>query len=434
MRRSLIFRVLKFIGTDIHLVATSASGGATHELTGSVVRAIGQEHREYDSVVSGTAEVGEWPEDWLRLNAVCPYYTMFPLDFPLGQLKLYPDARRVLDPFCGRGTTLYAARLAGRHAVGIDINPVAVAIARAKTAQASPAAVVRLARRILRELDEVNIPEGEFWEWGFHPGTLGEVVALREGLLACTDTPTARLLRALLLGVLHGPRNKGAPSYLSNQMPRTYASKPAYAVRYWRKHGLSPVRVDTVGLIKRRAERVLNDSPPRTPGRVVLGDAARSVTALRQCFDLVITSPPYYGMRTYVADQWLRNWFVGGPSEVPYGSEGQLAHQPSQTAFVSALAEVWRTAASRCTAKGRLVIRFGALPSAKASPEKLIVSSLREAGAGWLVRDVRPVGIPSPHRRQAEQFNGSNRVVGRAIDEIDVTAELVPTYGRRQPR
>jgi hypothetical protein len=80
------------------------------------------------------------------------------------------------------------------------------------------------------------------------------------------------------------------------------------------------------------------------------------------------------------------------------------------------------------------VIRFGALPSAKASPEKLIVSSLREAGAGWLVRDVRPVGIPSPHRRQAEQFNGSNRVVGRAIDEIDVTAELVPTYGRRQPR
>src|SRR5690349_2261633 len=97
----------------------------------------------YDSVVSEAGNVGEWPEDWLRLNAVCPYYTMFPLDFPLGQLRLYPDARRVLDPFCGRGTTLYAARLTGRQAVGIDINPVAVAIARAKTVQASAAAVVR---------------------------------------------------------------------------------------------------------------------------------------------------------------------------------------------------------------------------------------------------------------------------------------------------
>jgi SAM-dependent methyltransferase len=381
--------------------------------------------------VSRTGEVGKWSEDWLRLNAVCPYYTMFPLDFPLGQLKLYPDARRVLDPFCGRGTTLYAARLTGRQAVGIDINPVAVAIARAKTVQASPAPVMRLARRILRDMGEVDIPEGEFWEWGFHPHTLRELAALREGLRMCAETPTVQMLRALLLGVLHGPRNKGVPSYLSNQMPRTYASKPAYAVRYWRDHGLSPVRVDTVEVLKRRAERVLKDCPPRTPGWVVLGDAAHSIKALRQRFDLVITSPPYYGMRTYVPDQWLRNWFVGGPPEVPYGSEGQVSRQPSQAAFVSALAEVWRAAASRCTPEGRLVIRFGALPSAKVSPEKLMVASLREAGAGWLVRDVRPVGIPSPHRRQAEQFNGGERVVGHAVDEVDVMAELVSTRGCR---
>ena len=385
----------------------------------------------YDSVVLGTGQLGEWSKDWLKLNAVCPYYTMFPLDFPLDHLRLYPDARRVLDPFCGRGTTLYAARLAGRQAVGIDINPVAVAVARAKTVQASPVAVVQLAKRILRDMGEVDIPEGEFWDWGFHPCTLREVAALRDGLRTCTDTPTAQLLRALLLGVLHGPRNKGAPSYLSNQMPRTYASKPAYAVRYWRMHALDPVRVDTLDVIKRRADHVLNDCPPRTPGRVVLGDAARSVMALRQRFDMVITSPPYYGMRTYVADQWLRNWFIGGASEVPYGSEGQLARQSSQAAFVSALADVWRAAASRCRPQGRLVIRFGALPSAKVSPEELMVASLRQAGAGWLVRDVRPVGVPSRHRRQAEQFNGSGRVVGRAVDEVDVTAELVPTRGRR---
>ena len=53
--------------------------------------------------MSEAGEGAEWPEDWLRLNAVCPYYTMFPLDFPLGQLKLYPEARRVLDPFVDAG-------------------------------------------------------------------------------------------------------------------------------------------------------------------------------------------------------------------------------------------------------------------------------------------------------------------------------------------
>jgi hypothetical protein len=44
----------------------------------------------HDSLVSGTDEKGEWPEEWLRLNAVCPYYTMFPLDFPLRQLESHP--------------------------------------------------------------------------------------------------------------------------------------------------------------------------------------------------------------------------------------------------------------------------------------------------------------------------------------------------------
>src|SRR5580704_19040944 len=116
----------------------------------------------YDLAVSETGESGAWPAEWLRLNAVCPYYTMFPLDFPLGQLQLYPHARRVLDPFCGRGTTLYAARLGGRPAVGMDINPVAVAIARAKMVKVGPGAVVQLARKLLRTAEE-PAPMGEFW-------------------------------------------------------------------------------------------------------------------------------------------------------------------------------------------------------------------------------------------------------------------------------
>jgi SAM-dependent methyltransferase len=359
---------------------------------------------------------------------------MFPLDFPLGQFQLYPDARRVLDPFCGRGTTLFAARLAGRQAVGVDINPVAVAIARAKTVKVSPRAVVEVARKLLRGIRGPAVPNGEFWEWCFHADTLKQTTALRHGLQAYGDTPTAAMLRAILLGALHGPRNKGLPSYLSNQMPRTYASKPAYAVRYWRDRGLRPVRVDALDVIERRVHYVLHSCPPGVPGRVVLGNAAASVAALRQRFDLVITSPPYYGMRTYVPDQWLRQWFLGGPPDVPYGSEGQLARQPNEAAFVSALADVWRVVAARCRPGARLVVRFGALPSAKVSPEKLMIASLNEAGAGWMARDIRPAGAPSAHRRQAEQFNGSRQVIGRAIEEIDVMAELLPgrNHGQSQ--
>ena len=56
------------------------------------------------------------PLAWAALNAVCPYYTMYPLDFPLGVLKKRSSSEEwVLDPFCGRGTTNFAARLSSYH-------------------------------------------------------------------------------------------------------------------------------------------------------------------------------------------------------------------------------------------------------------------------------------------------------------------------------
>ena len=362
----------------------------------------------------------KWSEDALRLNAICPYYTMFPLDFPLQHLAAKPDATRILDPFCGRGTTLYAARLTGLPSVGIDINPVAVAIAQAKLVRVTSGAVVRLARQILSSGSPGEVPDGEFWQWCYERETLREIVALRTSLMAL-NTPTAAMLRAVLLGVLHGPRNKQLPSYLSNQMPRTYASKPAYAVKFWKTRGMEPIRIPALDVIARRADRLLKFAPVAHGGRLYLGDSVETLQGLGQKFDLVVTSPPYYGMRTYVADQWLRSWFLGGPSEVPYGSSGQIARQPNQEAFIQALADVWSATAHRCYRGARLVIRFGALPSARTDPELLTLSSIRKAGAGWVVKEVRAVGASPKRRRQAEQFGKA----GSAIDEVDVVADLI---------
>jgi hypothetical protein len=355
-----------------------------------------------------------------RLNAVCPYYTMFPLQFPWDVLADASPGDWVLDPFCGRGTTLFAARIRGLGAVGLDVNPVAVALATAKLKSAKPEAVAHLCERLLEDDGgPSHQPAGVFWDLAYNETTLRQICVLRERLSRAGGDATTSLLRAVLLGVLHGPRRKGPPSYLSNQMPRTYASKPGPAVHFWKSHEMKPPEVSVLDVVRRRAEFTLMAVPQSTQGYVRLGDAVTDVSQFGRRFQWVITSPPYYGMRTYGPDQWLRNWFLGGPPAVGYGVPGQLQHT-GVDAFVGGLAKVWKATAGKCEDGARLVIRFGALPSLAEDPGDLVRRSLDEADAGWHLHDVIPAGSPPRWSRQAAQFSAP----GRYVEEVDCYARL----------
>jgi DNA modification methylase len=359
----------------------------------------------------------------LRLNAICPYYTMFPLKFPLQRLAKAKKEDWVLDPFCGRGTTVFAARLLGLGCVGIDSNPIAAAIAAAKLADTKAKAVVDLASSIVEQTKiPAEMPEGDFWRLCFHPKTLQEICGLREELMKRCVTHEEIILRALLLGILHGPLQKWKPTYLSNQMPRTYATKPAGAIRFWEKKGLiTPAYVDTIDAISRRAAHLLNVSPPLSKGSVYLGDSreAHRLLPKGRKFSWVITSPPYFGMRTYRPDQWLRNWFLGGKDNVDYNQTGQLSHHADH--FVEELASVWKAISAHCVPGSRLIVRFGYLPSIPLNARNLICSSLNLADVGWRVYRWVDAGSASNGKRQSEQFGFCK---GTAARELDVYARL----------
>ncbi len=73
------------------------------------------------------------------INNMARERTGYPTQKPLALLELLiraccPPGGTVLDPCCGSGTTLVAAAGLGRSALGFDINPEAVAIARARLA------------------------------------------------------------------------------------------------------------------------------------------------------------------------------------------------------------------------------------------------------------------------------------------------------------
>jgi hypothetical protein len=357
------------------------------------------------------------------LNGVCPYYTMYPLDFPLRTLKKHGKRGDwVIDPFCGRGTTNFAARLLGMPSMGMDSSPVAVALSKAKLSSAEPGQVVASAKAILNEAKEpTSFPSGEFWRLAFHERTLTRICQLRESLLGECSSPTRVLLRAIILGALHGPRPKGIPSYFSNQSPRTFAPKPNYAVKFWAERGMRPDDVDVLLIIKNRAERYLAGPLPAVEGKVELGDSriAGMFSDMPKA-RFVITSPPYFGMCTYLPDQWLRLWFLGGPDYVEYRQpEGQLEHSNADR-FAAEMRRVWRNVALGAADGARLVIRYGGIHDRAAEPMDILKKSL--ADSSWRVVTSRAVPDSDSWRRQARQFQAEPK---KAIAEHDVYCHLM---------
>lgn len=349
------------------------------------------------------------------LNAICPYFTMFPLEYPLQVLERHKNnAPVVMDPFCGRGTTLFAARKLGLVARGVDSSPIAVAIARAKLALIDTEAVLNLAKTYIARHRSAETPDSEFFQYAFAPKVLQQLCAIRKGLMAVKrDHDTTAVLRAAMLGCLHGPLNKSPEcrSYFSNQMPRTFSSKPAYSVRYWRKHGMEPPELDVLQVLRRKLERLRNDQLPLVGGieNARHGDSrlAKSLPIKTRDFSVVVTSPPYYGMRTYVQDQWLRNWFLGGPGHIEYRNDFQLEHTGTDV-FAKSLGCVWRNMARTNADDLDMYIRFGIIPSIKVDAKALLRASLEESGVEWKEVSVRTANTASSGKRQANQMAASS--------------------------
>lgn len=364
------------------------------------------------------------------LNAICPYFTMFPLEYPNRVLKKHLKEKPVvLDPFCGRGTTLFSARKFGFSAWGIDSSPVAVAIAKAKLASCDIEAPLELAAKFISDIAPVALPDTPFFRSAYHQSTLRDICALREGLLGLDDeTDASSILRAAALGCLHGPLPKHVENagYFSNQMPRTYASKPDYAVRFWKERDLKAPKTDVLRVLRRKIERLtgLEQVSPCPTSQVLHGDAQSEelFRSIGTAPSIVITSPPYYGMRTYVQDQWLRNWFLGGPDSIDYSAGPQLDHG-GQKVFAASLGKVWKNIADSAASAESLhmYVRFGIIPSALVDAKKLFRDSLEESGVDWRLVSTRSAKSADVGKRQADQMKAESA----AAVEFDFHVERV---------
>jgi hypothetical protein len=253
-----------------------------------------------------------WPASTAvaRWSTFGPYYAMFPVSFVRATVEtLCPPGGAVLDPFCGRGTVPYVARITGRPSVGIDINSVAYLFSATK-ADPEPR-MERIIALVGKIADAIRpddmIAANEFQRLAWSPRVLGFLNAARR-VLDWRGKRLDRTVMALLLVHLHGKTGNA----VSNQMRQSKSMAPDYAVRWWTARGLTPPDLDPARYFTDRAVwRYSYGVPTGAKARIELGDARGVLPRVRRRFSLLLTSPPYRGVTNYRLDNWIRLWMLG---------------------------------------------------------------------------------------------------------------------------
>jgi len=334
---------------------------------------------------------------------------MFPETFAAKWIeRLTEPGELVLDPFSGRGTTALVAILAGRKSIAFDVNDVAFCLTKAKT---QPPALDKLRRRLgdLRRSFNttkwpINIPVADaFFQAAFSPRTLSQLLFLRNRL-RWKESRVDCMIAALVLGSLHG-ESQTSSSYLSNQMPRTISTKPAYSVRFWKRHRLVAPDRDVFEIVCARAA-YRYESPLPTGRSMIFHADMRKLPQVagkwRESVKCVITSPPYLDVTNFEEDQWLRLWFLGGP---PYPTTNRLSRDDrysGRSQYWAFVADMWRSLGAALAPKAHVVIRMGSRLESSAKLRTALngvssVSGRKVALVSSTVSQIRNRQTPSFH-------------------------------------
>lgn len=225
---------------------------------------------------------------------------------------------RILDPYSGSGTTVLEAQRLGRSALGIDINPVATLIGQAKSLSVSATRLRCILETHLRCILDERLSSGTNWnperysvpetvqgvKW-YHTTTLFELSVLwnyiqrRSGIIKHV---LEFCFSSILVSACSENRHWG---YIcDNTRPLSMKYENAFA--------LFENAIEGLCLAYEERDRRLGKTV-HFPSRVQFkcGDAAHILKDYqKEFFDLVVCSPPYFGVVDYVKSQRLTlEWF-----------------------------------------------------------------------------------------------------------------------------
>jgi DNA modification methylase len=252
---------------------------------------------------------------------------MFPVSFAFDVIDKYSQkGQRMIDPFAGRGSSVFAGAILGRESVGIEINPVGWIYGQVKL---NPAYKEQVTDRLREIYDKHHYYKyqaealPEFYHLCYCDEVLKFLLAARKWLDWKNNNIDASLM-AIILVHLHGKLGEG----LSNQMRMTKSMGLNYSINWWKEHGLvTPPQISLLEFLYKKINWRYGKGRPTLSqkGQMIFGDSTTKLPELNKLdkkgFDLLFTSPPYCSITNYHADQWLRLWMLGEPPEKTEFSE-----------------------------------------------------------------------------------------------------------------
>ncbi|MFW6105113.1 MAG: DNA methyltransferase [Chloroflexota bacterium] len=217
----------------------------------------------------------------------------------------------VLDPFCGSGSALIEAKITKRHSIGIDLNPLAILIAKVKTTPINPSVLYKEYYRLIERIhnmsdNQIALPHFFNIDFWFKEGVIKCLAKIKTAIDEICDAEARAFFRVAFSEAIRLSSNSRAHEfklfrYSQEKLENYYPN----AFRVFKERAEMNIQ---------RMEEFYKACPANIWCKIIQGDSTQSIGVIEPgTVDIIVTSPPYGDSRTTVAygqfsrlsSQWL---------------------------------------------------------------------------------------------------------------------------------
>lgn len=249
-----------------------------------------------------------------KIKTIHPFPARMAPELALAHAEALPARSIVLDPMAGSGTVLRQALAAGHNAIGFDMDPLAVLMARVWNTPLELGRVEDFTREILAEAETVSLGDIHL-PWIDDDAETGNYIsywfakAQIDGLRRLThvisqklkDSDSLRNFFHIALSRIIVTKESGASlaKDASHSRPHRVAIENDYDVFKGFARSSAQLR------------KILSEAPPPAGATVSRGDARKMTSLEDASVDAIITSPPYLNAIDYLRGHKLSLVWMG---------------------------------------------------------------------------------------------------------------------------